>query len=383
MERIEGFLKDRCSKGLLRKLSPASRRANGKITIKGKEFVDFCSNDYLSLSHHPDLINIHNQTAQNYGTASSASRLLSGDLQLHHELERQVAEFKGKQAGLVFNSGYQANLGIISALCGKGDVVFCDKLGHASILDGVRLSGAKLFRFRHNSPQHLKHLLDNNRGKFDNALIITESVFSMDGDIAPLPDIIKLKDRHKCIMMVDEAHATGVFGDSGAGMVEQQGVSERVELIMGTFSKALGGFGGYLACNKRMKEYLVNTARSFIYSTALPPSVIAVNGEAIKLINREPHRRTKLLETSDYFRGTLENRGFEVLGSSQIIPLVIPDIELCRKISDNLCKRGYYVLPILPPTVPGGQFRLRFSLNYAHTKQQLDEVIDAITEITK
>lgn len=383
MDRIEGFLKDRRSRGLLRKLRPASHRANGKITIEGKEFVDFCSNDYLNLSSHPDLIDIHNRAGWNYGTSSAASRLLSGDLQLHHELERQVAEFKGKQAGMVFNSGYQANLGIISALCGRNDAVFCDKLAHSSILDGVKLSGAKLFRFRHNSPQHLERLLDKNRDKFSSALIITESVFSMDGDIAPLPDIAGLKNRYECMMMVDEAHATGIFGNSGSGMVEQQGVSGEIELVMGTFSKALGGFGGYLACSEKMKEYLVNTARSFIYSTALPPSVIAVNGEALKLVKREPYRRTKVLEVSDYFRDTLKDKGFEVLGSSQIVPLVIGDIQLSRRISDNLRKRGYYVLPILPPTVPEGKSRLRFSLTYAHKREQLDGIIDAITEISK
>lgn len=382
MERIEGFLQERESKGLLRRLRPASKRANGKIAVNGREFVDFCSNDYLSLSFHPDLIDAGNQAAREYGTGSAASRLLSGNLQLHHGLERQVADFKGRQAGLVFNSGYQANLGIISALCGKSDAVFCDKLAHASILDGIRLSGAKLFRFRHNSPKHLQKLLDNNRDKFENALIITESVFSMDGDIAPLRDIVELKAAYDCLMMVDEAHATGIFGNTGSGEVERQGVTDDIELIMGTFSKGLGGFGAYLACSGKMKEFLVNTARSFIYSTALPPSVIAAGSEAIRLVKREPERRTKLLENSDYFRQSLQEKGLSVLGSSQIIPVVTANIELTRRISGRLYEKGFYVLPILPPTVPRGQARLRFSLNYAHTKKQLDEVIDAITKIT-
>jgi 8-amino-7-oxononanoate synthase len=383
MERIVNFLEKRRSSGLLRTLKPASGRSAGLIVKDGREFVDFCSNDYLSLSFHPELIDAHTKACRKHGTSSSASRLLSGDLQLHHQLEEKTAKFKQKEAAVVFNSGYQANLGIISALCGRGDAVFCDRLSHASIIDGIKLSGAKLFRFEHNSTDHLENLLEKNRDKFENSLIITESLFSMDGDTAPLSDIVKLKERYDCLMMTDEAHATGIFGDTASGIAEKQKVADKIELIMGTFSKALGGFGGYLACSGEIKEYLINTARSFIYSTALPASVIASNLKSLELVKTEPYRRTELLEKSDFLRNELLKKGLDVKGNSQIIPVSIPDAELCRKVSVELRGKGFYVLPILYPTVAQNQSRLRFSVNYAHSNAQLQELIDALSVIAK
>ena len=381
MDRIEQFLKERSKKSLLRILRPANLRREGKIYFKDKEYIDFSSNDYLGLSNHPGLKSACKKAAEQLGTSASASRLLSGDLDIHHQLEEEIARFKGKGSALVFNSGYQANLGIISSLCEKGDVIFCDRLNHASIIDGIMLSGVRFFRFMHNDLNHLESLLKKERNKFRDSLIVTETVFSMDGDRAPLKELVKLKEKYDCKIMVDEAHTTGIFGESGSGVVEEEGLTDRIELIMGTFSKALGSFGAYLACSRKTADYLINSCRSFIYSTALPPSVIAANLASLDLINKEPFRRRMLLENADYFRKELDRCGFKVKGSSQIIPLIVGDSKKAVKISRELEKRGYWVRAIRPPTVPAGEARLRFSLTYYHTKDILKRLIEDIGEV--
>ncbi|MBN1392519.1 MAG: 8-amino-7-oxononanoate synthase [Sedimentisphaerales bacterium] len=380
MDRIEDFLAQRKTDGLLRVLKPADLRKDGKIHYNGAELFDFSSNDYLALSNHPKLKEASKRAVDSLGVSASASRLLSGDLKIHHQLEERVAEFKGKESALVFNTGYQANVGIISALHDKGDAVCCDRLSHASIIDAVRQSGAKLFRFNHNDLDHLESLLKKESNKFKNRLIVTETVFSMDGDKPPLKELVDIKDRYDCTFLVDEAHATGIFGPNGAGVVEEQGLSDRIELIMGTFSKALGSFGAYLACSEKIKQYLVNACRSFIYSTALPPPVIAANIEAINIVKDEPVRRQTLLANADYFRSRLLEEGFDVIGSSQIVPLIVADTGRAVRLSNNLQQHGFLVLPIRPPTVPQGQARLRFSLTYHHSKQLLEKLADCIVE---
>jgi len=383
MDRIEQFLQEREKDNLLRVLHPADFRENGLISFYGEEYVDFSSNDYLGLSSHPFLKSASKTTTEQFGTSASASRLLSGSLNLHHRLEERIADFKGKEGALLFNSGYQANVGIISSLCGKGDVIFFDKLSHASIVDGILLSKARFFRFLHNDLNHLEFLLKKQRGKFRNSLIITETIFSMDGDRPPLKELVDLKEKYGCKIMVDEAHATGIFGENGSGVVEEEGLTEEIELIMGTFSKALGSFGAYIACSKKTTEYLINLCRSFIYSTALPPSVIAANLTSLDLIKKEPFRRKALLETADYFRKELVKRGFAVKGSSQIVPLIIGGSQKTIKMSQGLQKRRYWVLPIRPPTIPNGETRLRFSLTYYHTKDILKKLIEGICETNR
>lgn len=381
MAGIEEFLKDREEQGLLRELRPLTWRLGGKINFGGREYIDFSSNDYLGLSGHPKLKKAATEAIDKFGVASCASRLLSGDSELFHELEEAIAKFKGKKAALVFNSGYQANVGIISALWTREDCIFSDRINHASIIDGILLSQAKIFRFHHNDPEHLESLLKKERDKFKNALIITESIFSMDGDRAPLKELVGLKEKYNCRIMVDEAHATGIFGESGSGVVEEEGLSAQVDLIMGTFSKALAGFGAYLAASKNIVDYLVNRCRSFIYSTALPPALIVCNLASLKLIKDEPRRREILLSLAKMSRDRLKEEGFCVKGSSQIIPVILGDnlraLEFAKKIQD----KGYWVLPVRPPTVPAGQARLRLSLSYYHNKETLNKLIDVISEI--
>lgn len=375
MGRIEEFLKQRQEANLLRVLKPATSRGQGLRFSEEREFIDLSYNDYLGFSTHPKLKQASKAAVDRLGVGSSASRLLSGDLDIFHQLEEETAKFKGKEKALIFNSGYQANVGIISAFCSRGDVIFSDKLNHASIIDGIVLSGAKFFRFSHCDLNHLEQLLKEQRDKFKQALIITESVFSMDGDKPALGELVSLKERYNCKLMVDEAHATGIFGKSGAGVVEEEGVTKKIDLIMGTFSKALGSFGGYVACSKVLVDYLINTARSFIYSTALPPSVIATNLASLELVAEEPERRRDLINNADYFRMNLKEAGFKIKGSSQIVPLIVFDNQKVIKASQELQRKGYWVLPIRPPTVPPGESRLRFSLTINHSKEILKKLI--------
>jgi 8-amino-7-oxononanoate synthase len=378
MEGIEEFLNRRNKEGLLRILRPASYRKGGKICIGNSKYIDFSSNDYLGFSNHSKLIEAAKDALTKYGTGSSASRLLSGDLDIHHELEDAIARLKKKESALVFNSGYQANVGIISSLCAKGDAIFCDRLCHASIIDGILLSGARLFRFRHNDTGHLEGYLKKERAKFKNALIITETIFSMDGDRPDLKALVEIKTRYGCSLLVDEAHATGIYGRDGSGVAEEEGLSKEVDYIMGTFGKALGSFGAYLAASKLDIDYLINKCKSFVYSTALPPAVIAGNLAAIKLLSEEPYRRARLLESAKFLREGLKARGFDVLGSSQIIPLMIGEIERTVTLANFLKEKGYWVMPIRPPTVPEGESRLRFSVTFDHNISILTRLLEDI-----
>ena len=381
MGRIEKLLEQRKGDRLLRTLKPADLRKNGKIYRDGVELLDLSSNDYLGLSNHPKITEASQKAIAEFGTGSAASRLLSGDLKIHHELEEKTAAFKGKESALVFNSGYQANVGIISSLYKAGDAVFCDKLSHASILDGISLSGAKIFRFSHNDMDHLETLLKKTDGKFENRLIVTESVFSMDGDRAELTEIVELKEKFGCEFMVDEAHATGIFGENGSGLIGEENLTERIDLVMGTFGKALGSFGAYIACSEKVKDYLINTCRNFIYSTALPACVIAANIAAIDVIEEEPDRRKILLENAAQFRNELKKNKLQIKGDTQIVPLIVGDAEKTVTISDSLIENGYWVLPIRPPTVAQGGSRLRFSLTYHHDKDTLRQLAERIVEM--
>ncbi len=378
MEGIEEFLRKKSSEGLLRVLRPASYRKRGRIRVGGREYTDFSSNDYLGLSGHPKLVEASMEALARYGTSSSASRLLSGDLDIHHELEETVARFKNKERALVFNSGYQANVGIISALCGRGDAVICDRLSHASITDGALLSGAKLFRFRHNDAGHLEDILKKERDKFKNILIVTETIFSMDGDRPDLKTLCSMKTKYDCGLMVDEAHATGVFGPNGAGVVEEDGLSGEVDYIMGTFGKALGSFGAYLAASRSDISYIINKCRSFIYSTALPPAIISANLAGIKLLSDEPHRRTRLLEKAKLFRDGLKAKGYDPRGCSQIVPLITGGNEETIAFAELLKEKGYWAMPIRPPTVPNGEGRLRFSVTFDHDISVLEKLLGGI-----
>lgn len=381
MDRMKKYLSQRREEGNLRELRPVELREQGNILQQQVRLIDFSSNDYLGLSHHPRLIQAARQALDKYGVGAGASRLLSGDYRLHHELEESVASFKHKERALVFNSGYQANLGIIQAFVEKGDAVFADALCHASQIDGAILSRAAKFPFRHNDMEHLEDLLKNERSKFSRALILTESVFSMDGDLAPLQELTDLNERYNCLLMVDEAHATGVFGNEGRGRVDALNLSDHTDLIMGTFSKALGGFGAYLASSSDVADYLINRARSFIYSTALPPAIIAADLAALDVLKDEPWRGPELLERADKFRLAVVEAGWTVTGKSQIIPVQIGESRTALALAEALLTKGFYVLPIRPPSVPEGTARFRFSLCYEHALKDLNALVEALREL--
>ena len=384
MVDLKAWLNEQREKGRLRSLRPVIAREQGRLILAGDDnrtLLDFSSNDYLALAEHPALIAAAQEALSRFGAGSGASRLMSGDLAVHHDLEQAVAQLKGQEAALTFGSGYMANTGIIPALMGRHDLIFSDRLNHASIHDGCRLSGARLIRFRHNDLNHLEELLKENRGT-GAALIVVESIYSMDGDRCPLRELAALKERFGCLLMVDEAHATGVFGPHGGGVIEEDGMSGAVDLAVGTFGKALGSYGAFVAGNREMIEYLVNRARSFIFSTALPPAVAAASLAAVRLIRHEPGLRHELQEKIGYFKGLLRKGGYEAdLGPSQIIPIVVGESEAALHIAELLRKQGIFVTAVRPPTVPQGTARLRFSITRHHSTTDLSQAAETLLEI--
>ncbi len=364
-------------KSLERRLT-AYGEAGGKISIDGRIFLNFSSNDYLGLSGHPEVVWASRRHLESYGCGATASRLVSGTLHPHVELEEKLAAIKGYEAALVFGSGFLANVGIIASLAGRNDHIFADKLVHASIIDGISLSRANLKRFRHNDPDHLESLL---RGcpASGRRLIVTESVFSMDGDIAPLAEIASLSNRYGAMTLVDEAHATGVFGPRGRGLIRECGLEGAINLSMGTLSKALGGYGGFVACSRRMRDLLVNRARAFIYTTALPPSVIGSALGALGVVEKAGDLGAELLGRATVFRKRLRDRGLDVLGSqSQIVPVLIGDNVAALAAAQRLKTRGILAVAIRPPTVPEGTARLRLSLTLDHTDHDLEWAAEEI-----
>jgi 8-amino-7-oxononanoate synthase len=377
-EFIKQRLKSREEEGLMRRLETLIRLPGGKCRVSGKEYIDLSSNDYLSFSFSEEL----NRAAYKvpfFGSCSS--RLMTGSTAAHRRLETTTAHFKSKEDSLLFNSGYQANVGIISALCGKRDAVFSDRLVHASIIDGIGLSGCRHFRFRHNDMEHLEHLLSKNRSCVRNALIVTESVFSMDGDKAPLRDLVSLKKKYGSWLMIDEAHATGIFGPNGSGLAGEDGLSEEIEIIMGTYSKALAGFGAYAAVGKHTREYLLNFCRSFIYSTSLPLPVVEWNIAAVQKVSSERKRAFSLLQRSNELRDRLSEKGFSVRGDSQILP-VLSTLKLpASAMSEKLKENGIWATPVRYPTVRKGEERIRLSLNYSHGREVTDRIVGVLGEI--
>ena len=362
---------------LERQVTPLPR-SGGTFVQNGRAWLNFSSNDYLDLAHHPAVIDAAVAALQDAGAGATASRLVTGTLAIHEELERQLAAFKGYPAALSFSSGYLTNAGTIPALVGRDDVVFADRLSHASLLDAITLSRAALRRFRHNDAAHLDELLKR-RGNRGRKLVVTESVFSMDGDLAPLPEIAAVAARHGAMLLVDEAHATGVFGPGGAGLVREHRLEESVNVSMGTLSKALGGSGGFVACSRRLRNLLINRARAFIYTTAPPPSVPGAALGALSVLAKNPGLGSKLLRRAAGLRAALDRAGLDTMGSrSQIIPVRIGDSERALSLAARLRRHGILAVAIRPPTVPAGTARLRLSVTLAHTDRLLEQAAETI-----
>jgi len=297
---------------------------------------------------------------------------MSGDLDINHLLEQEIADLKAKEAALTFGSGYLANTGIIPALVGRGDLIITDRLSHASIYDGCLLSGARTIRFRHNDLEHLAQILQEKRSQFNSCLVIVESIYSMDGDRCPLVELARLKTGYDFLLMVDEAHATGLYGETGSGVIEEDGVGNDVDIAMGTFGKALGSYGAYAAGSREIIDFLVNKARSFIYSTALPPAVVGATLAALFLVKTEPQLRLDLHAKAAFFKKQLRKNGLKGdLGPSQIIPVMIGDSSKALAAAAELRQNGIYVKAVRPPTVPEGSARLRFSITRYHREDDL------------
>jgi len=350
----------------------------GKVRVAGQVLLNLSSNDYLGLARDPRIISAAQAAAARWGAGAGASRLVVGHLALHEAVEAKLADFKGLEAAVIFPTGYMANVGTISALVGPGDVIFSDRLNHASIYDGIKLSGAGLQRFPHRDLNRLEQLL-RQAGSARRRLIVTDSVFSVDGDLAPLADLVSLKERHGAWLMIDEAHATGVLGANGAGLAEALGLTRRVDIHMGTFSKALGSQGGYVAGERRLVDYLHNRARSFIYSTALAPPVLGAIDQALAIVAQEPARRRFLRRESQNLRQGLQSAGLDILGSeTQIVPVLVGENDRTLEFAARLMGRGLMAVALRPPTVPPGRARVRFSLSAAHDREDLQRAREAI-----
>lgn len=364
------------NKNLYRTLKTIDSTNGIEFSINSKKYISFSSNNYLGLANNEFLKSESIKAIEKYGTGTGASRLISGNFKIHEELEKKIASFKDKEASIVFSTGYMANTGTISSIADEDDAVIIDRLNHASIIDGCRLSKAKLFVYKHNDINSLEEILKRCSG-FKKRLIITDTVFSMDGDIASLPDIVKLAKKYNAITMIDEAHALGVFGKSGRGVAEFFNVEDRIDISMGTLSKAVGSSGGYIAGSTALVNYLRNKARSFIYTTSLPAGVIAGSIAGLDIIIKKPELRKKLWKNVEYVRKGIQNLGLNTLNSaSQIIPVIIGKEETTIKVAKLLFNKGLFVVAIRPPTVPKGTSRLRISITSIHTKEHLDILLE-------
>lgn len=367
--------------GLKRSLRPLTPLGPTRALHDGREVVLFCTNNYLGLTHHPRVITRVQEALQAYGSGSGAARLISGHTPLYEALEEAVARFKGCARALVFPSGYTVNIAVIGALAGRKDVVFCDRLCHASLLDGCLLSGAKLVRFRHNDPDSLRWLLARHTGR--RRFLITEGVFSMDGGTAPLRELYELAEKNSLTFIVDDAHGTGVLGPGGRGTVAAQGVPAEKLVLTGTLSKALGSLGGFVAGSALLIEYILNCARPFIFTTALPPASVAAALAALEVLEEEPALLDRLWKNVDRLHAGLATLGYTVPKTSPIIPLVLGSPERAAGASDRLLRRGYYVPAVRPPAVPAGTARLRITVSAAHTAAEIDGFIEALKEVLR
>lgn len=381
LDWIDGELADLERRGLRRRLVDRVGTQGAIVRLDGQELINFSTNDYLGLAADPRLTEAVRSALDGQGWGAGASPLISGHSDLHRRLEEKLAEFEQTEAALVFPSGFAANAGTIAALVGPGDVVFTDRKNHASLLDGCRLSRADMKVYPHNDWQRLDRLLSQDSGH-GRRLIVTDSLFSMDGDVTPLAHLADVAERHKAMLMIDEAHATGVFGASGRGVAEAQNVESRVEVRVGTLSKALGSHGGYVVGERRLIDWLVNRARPYVFSTAAPAAVAAASLAAMDIVVHEPERRTKLLERAADLRRRLANLGWSVGDSvSQIIPVVVGEAEAAVQLSARLREIGMFVPAIRPPTVPKGEACLRISLSYSHASEMIDQLVDGLGDV--
>ena len=359
MDRIAEELEKLKQNNQLRTIPNIESKSDGKIIVDGTEYVNFASNDYLGISTKDNLRKEFLNNADDLLLSSASARLLTGSSNEYCELEKKIADIFDKESALIFNTGYQANLGVVSALIGKGDVVFSDKLNHASIIDGMRLSQGDFYRYKHLDYDNLEKMLQAKRGEYKRALIISESVFSMDGDVADIDKLVELKNKYNCLLMVDEAHAFCAYGETLAGV----SYKKDVDIITATLGKAVGSFGAFCVSDKQIISYLINKARSFIFSTSIPPLNVAWSNWLLsEKIDYIKQQKKKLEHLTKAVHASLRLKGIQTPSKTHIIPLLVGDNEKTLKLSEQLRSKGYYIPAIRPPTVPEGTSRLRLSL---------------------
>jgi 8-amino-7-oxononanoate synthase len=383
MSEIEERLAELERLGLHRRLRMVSGPQGPRVLLDGKPVLLLCSNNYLGLADHPKVREAAADAAMRWGVGAGASRLVSGTMTIHRRLEERLAEFEGSEACVLFGSGYLANLGVIGALAGPGDTIFSDQLNHASIVDGCRASRAEVVVYRHLDSDHLERCLRRHGGE-GRRLIVTDSVFSMDGDVAPLAEIVELARAHDARVAVDEAHATGALGDGGRGAVAQAGLQGEVDVLVGTLGKALGSYGAYVCASEKMVRYLVNTARPLIFSTAPSPPSVAGALAALELLEDLPHKMARLHGAARTLRGALADEGFAVRESDMhIVPLVVGDSEDAMRLCQAALERGVFAQAIRPPTVPDGTSRLRLAAMASHTTSELRQAANALADAAR
>lgn len=368
--------------GVYRVLPVNNGPCEAEIQLDGRSVINLSSNNYLGLANHPRVKRAAIEAIERYGVGTGAVRPIVGNMDLHERLDTLIAEFKREEAAITFQSGFLCNVGTIPAVTDKGDLIVSDELNHASIIDGIRLSKADKAIFRHSDMDHLEAILKEKRHQYHRVLIVTDGVFSMDGDIAKLPDIVSLAERYDAMTYVDDAHGSGVLGESGRGTVDHFGLNGRIDFVIGTLSKAIGVVGGYVAGKRVIKEWLIHRGRPILFSTALPPAAVAAAIEAIRLLMETTEFTDRLWENARYFKTHLHAMGFDV-GKSEtpITPIIIGDEAKTVAFSQHLFEEGVYVSPIVYPTVPIGTGRVRAMVSAMHTKKQLDTALEIIERV--
>lgn len=377
-DRVLGEIRARGTHRRMRVLDGAQ---GPRMTVDGREVLLFAGSNYLDLAHHPEVVTAAREAAESLGCAAAGSRLINGNLAIHEDLEAELARFHGREAALVFSTGYMANVGVIPALVGRGDLLVSDVLNHASIVDGARLARAEIAVFPHGDVDRLEDLLRRAASSHRHVLVAVDGVYSMDGDVSPLAEIAPLCRRHGAVLMVDDAHGTGTLGAGGRGSAEQAGVQDEVDILMGTLGKSLGSFGAFVAGSARLRELLVNTARSFIFSCALAPPSVAAARAALAIVEREPGRRHALQANAARLRDRLGGHGIETAPSTtHIVPVVIGDNATTMSICESLLDRGFYAQGIRHPSVAEGTARLRITPMATHTAEEIDALADAVAD---
>ena len=365
-------------KGLYRKLRTLSRSRGTRATWNGRELTLFSGNDYLGLSQHPRVMEAMKRALEELGAGAGAARLISGTSDFHEKLEEELARFKRKERALVFGSGYLTNLGILSALAGKKDLIVLDKLCHASLVDGARLAGAALRVFPHKDYSQCEKILGKSTG-FRRRVLVSDTAFGMDGDLADLEELARIKEKYDCLLVADDAHGTGVFGPTGRGVTE--GFEEKIDVIVATLSKALGVFGGFAAARAEFVEYFVNVSRPFIFATAPPPALAAAALEALHLVQTDVSLRARLWSNVDKVEKFLETRGIHSQTKSPIFPILLGDEKEALRVSGELLEKGILIPAIRYPSVPKGKARLRLTVSAAHTEEDLEKLFHALSEV--